>query len=224
MSGSNPGEGKKMRFAIALLVAAAAGGVASEAAAQAAQCFAPNGAPYGPVYRMENPSPGWQEWVRRMGGTCRPIAEYERQTLERRPQFYPQEYQSWQSGQPGYRPGAPGYPGYRPGTPSYPGTPGYPGSTQPGYDDERDWRGNSQRASYLVSQWFAQQGRPYGQVVDTGRTEFIYERQWRIFFARFQDGSRARVAVRYSRRDGGTYIAMQSYGGGTWGQPQPIGR
>jgi len=200
-----------MRFAIALLAAATACGVAGEAAAQAAQCFNANGTPYGPVYRMENPEPRWQEWVRRNGGMCRPIAEYERQALERRPQHYPPDYEAWQRrAQPGYRPGGPGY---------------APGPAQPGYDaEERDWRGDAYRASYLVTQWLAQQGRPYAQVVDTGRTEFLYERQWRIFFARWQDGSRSRVAVRYSRREGGTYVAMQSYGGGAWGQPQPIGQ
>lgn len=146
-----------MRFAVALLAAAAACGMAGEAAAQAAQCFNPNGTPYGPVYRMENPTPGWQEWVRRLGGTCRPIAEYERQSLERRPQFYPPDFQAWaRRAQPSYRPGGPGY---------------YPGPAQPGYDvEERDWRGDSYRASYLVSQWLAQQGRPYAQVVDTGRS------------------------------------------------------
>lgn len=72
--------------------------------------------------------------------------------------------------------------------------------------------------------WFASQGRPYAQVVDTGRTDLIYDRQRRIFFGRWPDGSRSRVAVRFTRRQGGSYIAMQSYGGGAWGQPQPIGQ
>lgn len=194
-----------MRVSTALIVGAAALGFAGEAAAQAAQCYR-YGSPYGPVYRMENPERGWVEWVRRMGGMCRPISEFERRGLEQRPQFYPQDFRAWAQGQPQYRP---------PGT--YP-----PQGT--GYDEERDWRGDSARAAYLVGQWLAQQGRPYAQVVDTGRTEFLYNRQWRIFFARWQDGSRARIAVRYSRRDGGTYLAMQSYGGGAWGQPQPIGQ
>jgi hypothetical protein len=199
-----------MRFAFVVAVAVAASGVASEAAAQAAQCFYANGHPFGPVYRIENPSPGWQEWVRRHGGTCRPIAEVERNAFEKRPQVYPSDYLAWSTrNNPGYRP-------------QYP-RPGYP--AQPGYDaDERDWRGDSYRASQLVSLWLSNQGRPYAQVVDTGRVEFLYERQWRIFFARWNDGSRARIAVRYSRREGGSYIAMQSYGGGAWGQPQPIGQ
>jgi hypothetical protein len=200
-----------MRLAFALVANAASAGIAGEAAAQAAQCFNVNGTPYGPVYRMESPSPGWPEWVRRFNGTCRPIAEYERNSLEKRPQTYPSDYLAWATRQPGYRP---------PG--AYPG-PGGPG--RPGYDvDERDWRGDPYRASFLVTQWLANQGRPYAQVVDTSRTEYIYDRQWRIFFARWQDGSRARIAVRFSRREGGTYYAMQSYGGGAWGQPQPIGQ
>lgn len=199
-----------MRFALALMAAIAASGLANEAAAQAAQCFNSYGQPYGPVYRMEDPSRGWIEWVQRLGGSCRPISEFERQRLEKLPQRYPGDYLAWQSrGQPGYRPPGPNY---------------APGPDRPGYDsDERDWRGDSYRASYLVTQWFASQGRPYAQVVDTGRVDFIYERQWRIFIARWADGSRSRVAVRYSRRQGGTYIAMQSYSGGNWSQPQPLG-
>ncbi len=198
-----------MRFSLTLLAAALGLGFASEASAQAAQCFNANGQPYGPVFRMENPSPGWIEWVRdRHGGICRAIGEFERGSLEKRPQFYPQDYLAWQAR---FRPGTP--PGY------------YPRPGQPGYDvDERDWRGDSYRASYLAAQWLAQQGRPYAQVVDTGRAEFLYDRQWRIFFARWADGSRARLAVRYSRREGGTYLVMQSYGGGAWSQPQPIGQ
>jgi hypothetical protein len=201
-----------MRLAIAFLAAVAVTGFAGEAAAQAAQCFNRYGQPYGPVYRMENPSAGWMEWVQRLGGTCRPIAEYERQGFERLPQQYPPDYLAWQArAQPGYRPQGPG---------AYPGGPG-----RPGYDaEERDWRGDSYRASFLVQRWLAGQGRPYAQVVDTGRVDFLYERQWRIFVARWNDGSRSRVAVRFSRREGGTYIAMQSYGGGAWGQPQPIGQ
>jgi hypothetical protein len=198
-----------MRFAFTLLVIAAGSGMASEAAAQAAQCFNPNGTPYGPVYRMENPSPGWVEWVRRYRGMCRAIAEHERNGLEKRPQVYPSDYLAWQ---------ARVHPGYRP-----PGA--YPGPGRPGYDvDERDWNADPNRAAFLVGRWLANQGRGYAQVVDTGRVEFLYERQWRIFFARWTDGGRTRVAVRYSRRDGGTYMAMQSYGGGAWSQPQPIGQ
>lgn len=213
-----------MRFAFAFLVVAAGSGIASQAAAQAAQCFNTNGTAYGPVYRAENPETGWVEWVRRHNGMCRPIADYERQGLERLPQVYPRDFLAWQAqSRPGYRP--PGYtqPGYRP--PGYAPPGNFPGPGQPGYDaEERDWRGDSYRAASLVSQWLANQGRPYAQVVDTGRVEFIYERQWRIFFARWADGSRSRVAVRHSRRDGGTYVAIQSYGGGAWGEPQPIGQ
>lgn len=200
-----------MRVAFALVAALATAGIAGEAAAQAAQCFTRYGQPYGPVFRMENPEAGWTAWVQRLGGSCRPIAEYERQNFERLPQQYPGDYLAWQSrAQPGYRPPGPGY---------------APGPGRPGYDaDERDWSGDSYRASYLVTQWLANQGRPYAQVVDTGRADFINDRQWRIFFARWADGSRSRVAVRYSRRQGGIYIAMQSYGGGAWGQPQPIGQ
>lgn len=199
-----------MRLAFAFVAAVAVAGFAGEAAAQAAQCFNRYGQPYGPVYRMEDPSRGWMEWVQRLGGSCRPISEFERQRLEKLPQQYPGDYLAWQTrGQPGYRPQGPGY------------APG-PG---PGYDsDEREWRGDSYRASYLVTQWFANQGRPYAQVVDTGRTDFIHDRQWRIFFARWADGSRSRVAVRFSRRQGGIYIAMQSYGGGQWSQQQLIGQ
>ncbi len=202
-----------MRLAFALVAAIATAGIAGEVAAQAAQCFNRYGQPYGPVYRMENPNPGWPQWVQqRVGGTCRPLNEFERQRFEKLPQQYPADYLAWASGrQPGYRP-----PGYTPG-------PGYsPGN--PGYDEGREWFGDTNRAAYLVTQWFANQGRPYAQVVDTGRTEFIYERQWRIFFARWADGSRSRVAVRFTRREGGSYVAMQSYGGGAWSQPQPIGQ
>jgi hypothetical protein len=200
-----------MRVVFALLAAVTTAGIAGEAAAQAAQCFNRYGQPYGPVYRMENPGVTWLQWVQRVGGTCRPLAEYERKRFERLPQQFPSDYLAWQArAQPGYRPPGPGY---------------APGPGRPGYDaDERDWRGDSYRASQLVSRWFARQGRPYAQVVDTGRTDFLYERQWRIFVARWGDGSRSRVAVRYSRREGGTYIAMQSYGGGAWGQPEPIGQ
>ena len=200
-----------MRFSSIVLAGALALGLAGEASAQAAQCFVGNGQPYGPVYRMENPSSGWVEWVRRQGGFCRPINEFERQNLEKRPQFFPGDFQAWAGrNQPGYRP-----PGYYPG----------PGPGQPGYDaDERFWRGDAGRAAYLTGQWLANQGRPYAQVVDTGRVEQLYDRQWRIFFARWADGSRARVAVRFSRRDGGSYSAMLSYGGGAWSQPQPIGQ
>ena len=195
-----------MRLSLPIIAGVAALGFAGEALAQAAQCYVRTGGPYGPVYRMENPERGWVEWVRRMGGYCRPISEFERQSLEQRPQYYPEDFRAWARGTPQYRP---------------PGN--YP-PQGPGYDDERDWRGDSARAAYLTGQWLAQQGRPYAQVIDTGRVEFIYNRQWRIFFARWQDGSRARIAVRFSRRDGGTYQAMQSYGGGAWGQPQPIGQ
>ena len=200
-----------MRFAIALVAAAATAGIAGDAAAQAAQCFTRYGQPYGPVFRMENPSAGWMQWVQRLGGSCRPLAEYERQGYERLPQQYPGDYLAWQArAQPGYRPPGPGY---------------APGPGRPGYEpDQGQWRGNSYRASRLVTRWLASQGRPYAQVVDTGRTDFLHERQWRIFFARWNDGSRSRIAVRYSRRRGGIYIAMQSYGRGTWGEPQPIGQ
>jgi hypothetical protein len=199
-----------MRVVIALVAAVATAGIADEAAAQAAQCFTRYGQPYGPVFRMENPG-GWMQWVQRLGGSCRSIAEYERQGYERLPQQYPGDYLAWQSrAQPGYRPPGQGYP---------------PGQGRPGYDpDENEWRGNSYRASFLVTRWFASQGRPYAQVVDTGRTDFLNERQWRIFIARWGDGSRSRVAVRYSRRQGGSYLAMQSYGRGAWSEPQPIGQ
>ena len=200
-----------MRFVFALVAAAATAAIADDAAAQAAQCFTRYGQPYGPVYRMENPSAGWMVWVQRLGGSCRPIAEYERQGFERLPQQYPADYLAWTArSQPGYRPPGPGY---------------APGPGRPGYDaEERDWRGDSYRASLLVRRWLADQGRPYAQVVDTGRTDFINERQWRIFVARWNDGGRSRIAVRYSRRRGGTYTAMQSYGRGAWGAPQPIGQ
>jgi hypothetical protein len=136
----------------------------------------------------------------RWGGSCRPIAESERKGLEKRPQAYPQEYLAWQVR---FRPGYPPQ-GYEPG---------------PGV-----WRGDSYRAAFLIARWLADQGRPYAQVVDTGRSEILYYRQWRIFFARWSDGGRARIAVRFSRREGGTYFAMQSFGGVAWGQPQPIGQ
>jgi len=172
---------------------------AAPALAAPAQCFWNQGAPVGPVYRTEAPEPGWIRWVQSRGGFCRPINEFERQSLERRPQVYPPEYTS----APDYRP-----PGYVP-----------PGYTPP---PEQGWFGDSRQVAYLVSQWLANQGRPYAQVIDTGRVEFLYERQWRIFFARWADGQRTRIAVRYSRRGGGEYVAMQFYGG-AWSQPQPIG-
>ncbi len=207
-----------MRLAFALVAALATAFIAGEAAAQAAQCFNRYGQPYGPVWRMENPNVGWPQWVQRLGGTCRALSEFERQRFEKLPQQYPADYLAWASSQqPGYRP-SPGYrppPGYNPGPGYPPGNPSY---------DERDFFGDANRAAYLVGQWLANQGRPYAQVVNTGRTEFLYERQWRIFFARWNDGNRARIAVRYSRREGGSYIAMQSYDGAGWSQPQPIGQ
>ena len=175
---------------------------AAPALAVPAQCYWNTGAPIGPVYRTENPEQGWVQWVQSRGGFCRPINDFERQSLERRPQVYPQEFSS----APGYRP-----PGYAP-----------PGTYTP--PPGEGWYGDPRRVSYLVSQWLANQGRPYAQVVDSGRVEFVYDRQWRLFFARWADGQRLRVAVRYSRREGGVYVAMQSYGGGAWSQPQPIGQ
>lgn len=195
-----------MRPIMIVLAGSLSLGLAAEAAAQAAQCFLAGGQPYGPVYRLENPNPGWAEWARRLGGSCRQVSESERHGLEKRPQAYPRDYLAWQArARPGYEP-----PSYRP-----------PAGYQP---PDTGWYGDPHRAAYLVNQWLANQGRPYAQVRDTGRLEYLHEREWRIFFARWGDGSRARIAVRFSQRQGGVYLAMQSYGDGAWAQPQPIGR
>jgi hypothetical protein len=189
-----------MRISTIILAGALASFAAAEAAAAPAQCFWRGNQPIGPVYRTESPDHRWVNWVQSRGGFCRPINEFERHSLEKRPQVYPPEYHA----------------GHRP-PPRY---------ERPGYDDDGGdgWRGDVNRAAYLVSQWLAQQGRPYGQVRDTGRHDEIHGRDWRIFSVRWGDGSRVRIAVRYSRRQGGVYLAMQSYGGGAWGEPQPIGR
>ena len=194
-----------MRYHSIALAAALSLGFAGEAGAVAAQCFWQGNQPVGPVYRTEMPSfNNWINWVQRRGGHCRPVGGFEVKSLEKRPQVYPPEYNAERG---------PGYPGYRP-----------PGYDQPPPERETGWYGDSSRAAYLVSQSLAQQGRPYAQVVDTGRVEYIYDRSWRIFFARWQDGNRARIAVRFSRREGGTYVMMQSYDRVTWTQPTPIGQ
>lgn len=178
-------------------------GVAGEAAAVPAQCFWQGGQAVGPVYLTEGPTfYAWVQWAQRRGAHCRPISEFERQSLEKRPQVYPPEFTSDRG--PGYRP--PGYDQPPPGGP------------------DGGWVGDPNRAAYLVTQWLAQQGRPYGQVRDTGRIQNLYDRNWRIYFVRWADGNRVRVAVRFSRREGGTYAAMQSHDGVTWSQPQPIGQ
>jgi hypothetical protein len=175
--------------------------VAGEAGAVPAQCFW-QGQPYGPIYRTEaQGSDQWVYWVQRRGGSCRPINQFETQIYQRRPQVYPPEYTAGRDYGPRY-----------------------PQQPPPGGDEDENWRGDPNRAAYLVSQWLSQQGRAFAQVRDTGRIDHIYDRRWRIFFARWQDGNRARIAVRYSRRRGGTYLAMMSYGGGQWGEPQPIGQ
>lgn len=190
-----------MRYITRIAAAALTLALAGEAGAVPAQCFW-QGQPYGPVYRTEDPNSNpWVFWVQRRGGTCRPITHFEAQIYtKQRPQVYPPEYHAGRD--------------YRPG---------YPQQPPPGDADE-NWLGDPNRAAYLLSQWLAQQGRAFAQVRDTGRVEYIYDRTWRIFVARWADGSRARIAVRYSRRQGGTYLAMQSYGGGAWGEPQPIGQ
>src|SRR5262245_5798693 len=116
---------------------------AAPALAVPAQCYWNSGAPVGPVYRTEVPDQRWASWVQSRGGFCRPINEFERQSLEKRPQVYPPEFTS----APGYRP-----PGYVP-----------PGYTPPGYTPPptEGWYGDSRRVGYLVSQWLANQGRPY---------------------------------------------------------------
>lgn len=191
-----------MRYRSIVLAAALSLGFAGVAAAAPAQCFWQGGQPAGPVYRTENPNYNWVNWVQRRGGHCRPISEFERQRLEKRPQVYPPEFAADRG--PGYRP--PGYDQPPPGGP------------------DSGWVGDPNRAAYLVGQWLAQQGRPYGQVRDTGRIQTLYDRTWRIYFVRWADGGRMRVAVRFSRREGGTYAAMQSIDGVTWSQPQPIGQ
>lgn len=211
-----------MRASMLLLAGSLTLGLAAEAAAGPGQCFWPNGQPVGPLYDTDSPNYNWLQWAQRRGLNCRRVGAGEAHGLRNRPQGFPGEYSA---AGPDYRP--PGYqqPGYRP--PGYQ-PPGYqpPGYRPPAGYDESDtvWRGDAGRAAYLAGRWLANQGRPYAQVVDTGRVEVLYDRQWRIFFARWADGSRARVAVRFSRREGGSYIAMQSYGGGAWAQPQPIGQ
>ncbi len=186
-------------------------GLGGAAAAQTTQCFNPNGTSYGPLYQAQSPVyPGWPNWVRVHGGHCRAVGQQEARSLERLPQAYPPDFLASRFARttgydrPGYYPPPPGQPGYEPG--------------------ERDWRGDPGRAAFLLTQWLANQGRPYAQVIDTGRIRLLYDRQWRIFFARWPDGRRTSLAVRFSRRDGGSYQAMQSYGAGAWGQPEPIGQ
>jgi hypothetical protein len=47
-----------MRYSSIIAAGLLVFGFAGDASAQAAQCFHANGTPFGPVYRMENPSPG----------------------------------------------------------------------------------------------------------------------------------------------------------------------
>lgn len=199
-----------MRHLRIIVTSALALGAASQASAQPAQCYNANGTPYGPVFRMESPSPGWVQWVQRHTGHCRAISEFERHRLERLPQQYPPDFLGWQARTqrtPGYYPG-----------------PG-PGPDRPrDYDDERQWYGDSRRVSFLLQSWLRSQGQPGAHALDTRRIEFIYGRSWRVFIARWADGRRATIAVRHSRREGGTYVAMQSLGPGQWSQPDPIGQ
>lgn len=196
-----------------VLAAAFTVAFAGSAAAGAGQCYWPGGQPVGPLYNTDSPNYGWIQWVQQQGGVCRGVSMLEEQGLRSRAQGYPPEFAS---GNPNYRP--PGYqpPGYQPGYQP----PGY----QPGYQPPANaWYGDPNRASYLIGQWLAYQGRPYARVRDTGRLVYVHGRSWRVFFVRWQGGGRMQAAVRLMRRSQ-QYMAMQSYDGANWSQAQPIGQ